>query len=338
MKLISVIIPIYKVEKFIGRCLDCLIAQTYPHWEAICVNDGSPDSSRDIVLRYAERDTRIKLVEKSNGGLPSARNAGMQAVSGEYVIFLDSDDFLHPQTIDFAVCLAERDGSDMVTWYKHPNYRNITFIRHKLGLDTIDYRPYGYRKEFDLAKVRSRCTGKLYEHLTEYSHPKGIDWPMKHFYVWRMMTRTSLIGDHRFYDDIRCFEDFPWWPEILLKKPVVTMTKLPFHFYYPNFGSIDLSSSRLKKIRYWCLGLEKAWKVMADSGEDEIVRAWSHNCRWPVINIQIAKRLDSFDPSAAECEFLVGILRKLKADGAFSNPETKADRKSLAKINSFIGE
>ena len=100
MPAISIIIPIYNVEKYLRRCLESVQNQTFTDWEAICVNDGSSDSSADIVREFAARDARFKLVNKENGGLSDARNAGMAVASGEYILYLDSDDFIHPQTFE----------------------------------------------------------------------------------------------------------------------------------------------------------------------------------------------------------------------------------------------
>ena len=98
MPAVSIIIPVYNVEKYLRRCLDSVLGQTFPDWEAICVNDGSPDGSRAIVEEYAKADPRFILYDKPNGGLSDARNFGLSKAGGEYVVFLDSDDFIHPQT------------------------------------------------------------------------------------------------------------------------------------------------------------------------------------------------------------------------------------------------
>ena len=92
MPAISVIIPIYNVEKYLRRCLDSVLNQTFSDWEAICVNDGSPDGSAAILSEYAARDARFKIVNKPNGGLSDARNAGMAVATGDYILYLDSDD------------------------------------------------------------------------------------------------------------------------------------------------------------------------------------------------------------------------------------------------------
>ncbi len=98
--LISIIVPVYKVEQFIHECVDSIIDQTYNHLEIILVNDGSPDSCGEICEEYAKQDYRIVVVHKENGGLSSARNAGLDICKGEYIAFIDSDDVIHPQFVE----------------------------------------------------------------------------------------------------------------------------------------------------------------------------------------------------------------------------------------------
>lgn len=93
-EVISVIVPVYNVEKYLRKCLDSIVNQTYPHLEIILVNDGSTDSSGEICEEYAARDPRIKLLHKENGGQSSARNLGLDSVTGDYIAFFDSDDWL----------------------------------------------------------------------------------------------------------------------------------------------------------------------------------------------------------------------------------------------------
>ena len=89
---ISVIIPVYKVANTLCRCVDSIISQSFSDWELILVDDGSPDSCGAICDEYAEKDSRIKVIHKDNGGLSDARNAGLKIAEGEYVTFVDSDD------------------------------------------------------------------------------------------------------------------------------------------------------------------------------------------------------------------------------------------------------
>lgn len=92
--LISVIVPIYNVEKYLVRCVDSIVNQTYKNLEIILVDDGSPDRCPQMCDDYAEKDSRIKVVHKKNGGLSDARNAGMAVATGEYISFIDSDDWI----------------------------------------------------------------------------------------------------------------------------------------------------------------------------------------------------------------------------------------------------
>ena len=104
-KKVSIIVPIYNTEAYLERCVDSLLAQTYPNLEIVLVDDGSTDCSPAICDRYATQDARVKAVHKPNGGLSSARNAGLDAASGEYIGFVDSDDYV---SADMYRLLAER--------------------------------------------------------------------------------------------------------------------------------------------------------------------------------------------------------------------------------------
>lgn len=96
----TVVIPVYNVEAYLRQCLDSVAHQTFPDWEAICVNDGSTDGSATILEDYASKDGRFKIVAQPNRGLSAARNTGMDAAKGEYILFLDSDDWLEPNALE----------------------------------------------------------------------------------------------------------------------------------------------------------------------------------------------------------------------------------------------
>jgi glycosyltransferase involved in cell wall biosynthesis len=96
----SVIVPVYNVEQYLPECLDSLFHQTYGDWEAVCVDDGSTDGCAAILAGYASRDSRIKVITQPNGGLSAARNTGLDNATGDYILFLDSDDWLEPNTLE----------------------------------------------------------------------------------------------------------------------------------------------------------------------------------------------------------------------------------------------
>lgn len=112
--LISVIVPVYKVEPYLRACVDSILAQTYTNLEIILVDDGSPDNCPAICDEYAEKDTRVHVIHKPNGGLSDARNAGMEVMSGEYLVFVDSDDILPENSVKVLYDLAAVNNADLV--------------------------------------------------------------------------------------------------------------------------------------------------------------------------------------------------------------------------------
>lgn len=111
--LISVIIPVYKVEPYLRRCIDSVINQTYTNLEIILVDDGSPDNSPAICDDYAQKDNRVKVIHKENGGLSSARNAGINVAIGEFLSFIDSDDWIHPNYIETLISDLLTNNADI---------------------------------------------------------------------------------------------------------------------------------------------------------------------------------------------------------------------------------
>ena len=112
--LISVIVPVYKVEAYLPQCLDSICGQTYQNLEILLVDDGSPDRCGEICDQYAARDTRIRVIHKQNGGLSDARNAGMQQMTGSYLMFVDSDDMLPPNAVQTLFETALSENAELV--------------------------------------------------------------------------------------------------------------------------------------------------------------------------------------------------------------------------------
>jgi len=111
--LVSIIVPIYKVEPYLRRCLDSIVNQTYTNLEIILVDDGSPDGCPQICDEYAARDERIVVIHKENGGLSDARNAGLDICKGEYISFVDSDDWVNEKYIEKILSIAQKNLSDI---------------------------------------------------------------------------------------------------------------------------------------------------------------------------------------------------------------------------------
>lgn len=111
---ISVIVPIYKVEKYLERCVNSILAQTYTDFELILVDDGSPDLCGKICDEYAEKDRRVSVIHKKNGGLSDARNAGLDIAKGNYILFVDSDDYIELNLIETAMQYLEKEPDALV--------------------------------------------------------------------------------------------------------------------------------------------------------------------------------------------------------------------------------
>lgn len=122
---VSILVPVYKVEEYLSRCIDSVLSQDFTDWELILVDDGSPDRCPEICDEYAQKDERIRVVHKENGGLPSARLAGFKEAKGEYLVFLDSDDYLLPDALT-TLYNAISKGYDIVRSKVHRVTENST--------------------------------------------------------------------------------------------------------------------------------------------------------------------------------------------------------------------
>lgn len=146
---ISVIIPVYNAEKYLRECLDSVVAQTLKEIEIICIDDGSEDSSMKILKEYAYKDTRIKVLHQKNMGVVSARKQGVSISSGEYIGFIDSDDWIEPDMYENLYLIAAQNNIDFVTsgYYKEGNYTTIQ-------LDNLEE---GIYQEEQMNKLRENC-------------------------------------------------------------------------------------------------------------------------------------------------------------------------------------
>lgn len=137
MKL-SIIVPVYKVESYLRRCVDSILAQTFTDFELILVDDGSPDGCPAICDEYAEKDSRVKVIHKENGGLSDARNAGLDIAQGEYIGFVDSDDWIHPEMYEVLYDHANRERADIA---------QIKLLQFLDGTEPLDISIEGQKTE-----------------------------------------------------------------------------------------------------------------------------------------------------------------------------------------------
>lgn len=204
---ISVIIPAYNAETYLESCVRSALQQTYQNLEILLIDDGSTDSTWDICRRLAAVDNRIKPIHKQNGGVSSARNAGIAAASGAMLLFVDGDDELKENGLEALIEAQQRTGADIVAaWYD-------------MGA-SIPYPEAG-----DVVWKGTQALQKsLEDHPLTYS-------------VWAKLYTREIIGDTRFQEGIRVNEDSLFVFRLLCKQPCFAGIKDVVYFYRPNAAS-----------------------------------------------------------------------------------------------------
>lgn len=210
MKL-SIIIPVYRVEKTLARCVESVISQSYDDYEIILVDDGSPDSCGEICDKMSMTYNRIKVIHRENGGLSAARNTGIEAASGEYITFIDSDDTIAPDTLRDLMTILE----------KHPEYDIIEYPVF------IFYGSPGGRM-FTPGNHAYRNDMPRYWHETEaYTHA----------YACNKIYRRHLFEDVRFPVG-KVFEDVWTFPGLLERAGTIATTDRGLYYYHANSAGI----------------------------------------------------------------------------------------------------
>ena len=239
---VSVIVPIYQVEDYLPRCLDSILAQTFGDYELILVNDGTKDGCPAIMQAYAQRDSRIRQVHKENGGLSSARNAGLDVAQGEYIAFVDSDDYVAPEWLEEIVRAADETGAEQVLY----NYRLVVDGQEKgayldFQTETIDVDRLGLAQYF-------------YRYWMPYKHGQE---------AWSKLYRRDVIEKNnlRFAPNDEIFaEDTHFSAMYLLHTHKISALNKPYIFYVQRGDSL----MGMKKPRL-------AWRLMTLS-----VRLWEY--------------------------------------------------------------
>ena len=213
-ELISVIIPVYNVELYLERCIDSVINQTYKDLEIILVDDGSTEKSSEICDQYKTKDRRIKVIHKENGGLSDARNHGFQVAVGEYVFFLDSDDWLHLDAIQVLHNLMIKHNAQISIANFCYQYDSRQIIAQEITDDIILNRNQAMELLLENKKIKNFAWGKLYkrELLINHPFPKG-----------------------------KLFEDIYWTHLIFDQAKKVVISSQVLVYYYQRSTSISYS-------------------------------------------------------------------------------------------------
>lgn len=237
---ISVIVPVYKVEKYLRRCIDSILNQTFLDFELILVDDGSPDNCGAICEEYAKKDSRIQVIHRENGGLPAARNSGLEIARGEYIAFCDSDDYWASDFLEVLVRRIEETGADVVSC----GYTAVTE-----GGEYISRTDY---PEFDRQLAAPQDTAEL---MIRDILGMKISWA-----VWTRIFRGEIIRQNhlRFF---RCFaEDIPFTLEYSLYcKRVATVDYVGYYYTQREnsimqFGKAQVRLNAMNEISHYLGG------------------------------------------------------------------------------------
>lgn len=212
---LSIIIPVYQVEQTLRRCIDSVLSQSFTDWEMILVDDGSPDGCPDICDEYTKNYDKIKVIHKENGGLSDARNAGIDMAKGEYITFIDSDDYLGEETLAKVMnVIDEHPEYDML---EYPVFVHFSLMKkeHQLVFDNSEYRD-----------MRSYwLDAKAYTHT----------------YAWNKIYRRGLFDTVHFPIG-KLFEDAYTLPLLLKEAKLVATTDQGMYFYTHNEDGITVNA------------------------------------------------------------------------------------------------
>ena len=253
MPSLSIVVPVFKVERFLDTCVQSLLHQPgFDDYEVILVDDGSPDSCPALCDRWAESDSRIRVIHKSNGGLSDARNAGIDAASGAWLMFVDSDDRISPDTLSELMAVLRR----------HPEYDMLEFPFRRFASDRewggVTFEPKEYRRMADYW-----LDGRAYQHS----------------YAWNKVYRRCLFDRIR-YPKGRVFEDIQTLPLLLKECSVVAVCPCGMYYYRVNPHGITITAGP-SEVRQ----LLEAHAQVLDSWYDGSLRARQYYLH--VANIQI---------------------------------------------------
>ena len=218
--LVSVIIPVYNLENYIGNCLNSIVNQTYTNLEILCVDDGSSDRSAEIIRSFCEKDGRVKYFYQENAGVSAARNSGLEKASGEYIMFVDGDDYLHSQTVEIlldGICRQEAD---------------ISCVHFKITDSLTENQPQIGEYEFHIADDEGIFTEKYNSVIGKSSCAKLI--------------KSDCARQESFPVGIANGEDGYYIILLLSHNPKVVIADLQLYFYYTRENSAVTSLFTMK--------------------------------------------------------------------------------------------
>ncbi len=259
-KMISIIMPVYKVEDYVGKAIESIQAQTFSDWEFFCVDDGSPDRSGEICEQYAAEDERIKVIHKENGGAPSARNVAIDKAEGKYLYFMDSDDWAEPTMLyDMLKAAEENDSELVVSGFFIDTYYN----------DTEKYT----QEQF--------CPAAVYPTKREFRENAHKLFDKNLLYTpWNKLYRTDYIKANKLYFPETFWDDFPFNLSVIRDvERVAVLENRYYHFIRKRAESetakyrADMFDKREEE-HSWMTELYDYWQIKNSDTEEFLARRY----------------------------------------------------------------
>lgn len=245
-ELITIIVPIYNTEKYLKRCLKSIQSQDYKNFECLMINDGSTDNSGEICTSFSNSDIRFNYLHKKNEGVSVARNVGIQHAKGKYLCFIDSDDFIEPNTLSTLISLITKYSADMV------QCSNAESPNTKIN---------------DISKITILSKQQLF---TESLSANGLLSP----YITRCLFLTELAKKINFEQQLKYGEDFLYLVTYLSHCTKVVHTNLPLYHYVLNNESATQSKSKhsIQKVKDTLFSLERALPLCKNENQIALVK------------------------------------------------------------------
>lgn len=307
---ITIIIPIYKVERYLPRCLDSVLNQTFADWSAILVDDGSPDNSGKIADEYAARDNRFIVIHKKNAGVSAARNTGLDRADGEYIMFLDSDDCIHPQTVEILYTLAKRKNADIVSF----DYNRNAYKAPDASDFPPDKMPEFFKNNYNLDKIKYKFVKNLITKSTnEDLGPKS--WYVQTGMTTMRMYRRNCLGNLRFDTKMRILEDTCFWSLVLLRRPSGVITRLPLYFYTVNSNSLLHTNGDSKSTNDIICGFWRVAKEYQMYANKKDMRIWYKRFFWSIMSRVLHGVMRNTD--VKQKQEIAKLFQEMKSDKIF---------------------
>lgn len=241
--LISIIVPVFNAEEYLALCLDSILNQTYRDLEILCINDGSCDGSIGILKQYKNRDSRIVIIDKQNEGVSTTRNVGLKEANGDYLMFVDADDWIEPYTCEKALVTLNDNNADIVIWSYVSEYGESNSSK------TIFPDNCVFERQEILNRLHRRLIGIVGEEL---EHPELADSICP---VWGKLYRRDLIvkSGATFIDlsEIGTYEDGMFNLEVFFfANKVIYMNECLYHYRRSNTSSVT-STYRKELFELW---------------------------------------------------------------------------------------